>query len=202
MGTGATISEQVGDTRASSGQSPCTLTFFNPPRRTLESYERELIQHRSLEIRLRDALAESEARLRQQDELIQKQELLTRESDHRLMNDLQMTISLLSLQSRAATNPEAAAQLAVAANRVAMIARIHHRLNAYDGVQVIEFRKFLQDFGRDFSAMLSSDDRPEQARRRLRHRLWGCRAATVNKFPPTAAPVEGSPPGRSARPAI
>ena len=35
-----------------------------------------------------------------------------------------MTISLLSLQSRGSTNPEAAKQLAVAANRVAMIARI------------------------------------------------------------------------------
>ena len=78
------------------------------------------------------------------------------------MNDLQMTVSLLSLQSRAAASPEAAAQLAVAANRVSMIASIHHRLHSYDGVQAIEFRKFLQDFGRDFSAMLSSEERPEQ----------------------------------------
>lgn len=137
-------------------------TFRNSARRTAQSYERELMQHRTLEMRLRDALAESEARLRQKDELIQKQELLSRESDHRLMNDLQMTISLLSLQSRSATNAEAAAQLADAANRVSMIARIHHRLHSYDGVQVIEFRKFLDDFARDFSAMLSSDERLEQ----------------------------------------
>ena len=137
-------------------------TFSNSVRRTVESYERELIQHRSLEIRLRDALAESEARLHQQDELIQKQELLSRESDHRLMNDLQMIISLLSLQSRSATNAEVAAQLAAAADRVSMIARIHNRLHSYDGAQAIEFRKFLKDFARDFSAMLSSDERPEQ----------------------------------------
>ena len=92
--------------------------------RSIESYERELIHYRSMEIRLRDALAESEARLREQDGLIQQQELLRSESDHRLMNDLQMTISLLSLQSRAMANAEAAAQLAVAANRVATISRI------------------------------------------------------------------------------
>jgi hypothetical protein len=49
-----------------------------------------------------------------------------------------------------------------AANRVSMIARIHHRLHSYDGVQTIEFRKFLEDFARDFSAMLSSDERPGQ----------------------------------------
>ncbi len=141
---------------------PPALTFSNPERRSIESLERELIQYRSMEIRLRDALAESEARLGRQDELIQKQELLSRESDHRLMNDLQMTISLLSLQSRSSNNAEAAAQLAVAANRVSMIARIHHRLHSFEGVQAIEFRKFLEDFGRDFSAMLSSDERPEQ----------------------------------------
>jgi two-component sensor histidine kinase len=114
------------------------------------------------ETQLRSALAQSEALLRQKDELLQRQELLSKESDHRLMNDLQMTISLLSLQSRASTNPEAAAQLAVAANRVSMIARIHHRLHSYDGVQTIEFKKFLQDFGHEFSAMVSSGASPEQ----------------------------------------
>lgn len=78
------------------------------------------------------------------------------------MNDLQMTISLLSLQSRASTNAEAAEQLAIAANRVSMIARIHHRLHSYDNMQVIDFKEFLEGFGRDFSAMLSSDECQEQ----------------------------------------
>src|SRR5512140_29403 len=158
----AAIPQQVCSADESSHRRPSTPTFLKTPRRTSESYERELIQYRSVEIRLRDVLAESEARLRQQDELIHRQELLKKESDHRLLNDLQMTISLLSLQSRATTNEEAATQLAIAANRVSMIARIHHRLNSYEGVQTIEFRKFLQDFGRDFSAMVSSESSPEQ----------------------------------------
>src|SRR5664279_4221242 len=117
----AAIPQQVCSADEGSHRSPSTLIFLTP--RTIESYERELIQYRSMEIRLRDALAESEARLRQQDELIHQQELLKKESDHRLLNDLQMTISLLSLQSRATTNAEAATQLAIAANRVSMIAR-------------------------------------------------------------------------------
>ena len=133
--------------------------IFQNPDQCLPAVEPD---DRHMEIQLRNALAQSEARLQQKDELIQRQELLRRESDHRLMNDLQMTISLLSLQSRSATSEEVAAQLAVAANRVSMIARIHHRLHSYDGVQAIEFRKFLEDFARDFSAMLSSDERPEQ----------------------------------------
>ena len=162
MGNQSAIPQQVYDADERGGELPSTPTVSSSSRRTVESCERELIQYRAMEIRLRDALAESEARIRQQDELIQRQDLLSKESDHRLMNDLQMTISLLSLQSRGSTNAEAAAQLAVAANRVSMIARIHHRLHCYDGVQAIDFKEFLEDFGRDFSAMLSSDERPEQ----------------------------------------
>ena len=106
---------------------------------------------------MRKALAKSEALLLQKDELIHRQELLKEESDHQLLNDLQMTISLLSLQSRNSANPEAASQLVAAANRVSMIARIHHRLHSYEGVRTIEFKKFLEDFCHDFSAMSSSD---------------------------------------------
>jgi two-component system, sensor histidine kinase PdtaS len=156
--------QQVHADDRSSGHLPCTPVIISgsPARRTLEACERELLQYKVMELRLRDALAESEARLRQKDEIIQNQELLKKEFDHRLLNDLQMTISLLSLQSRESTNSEAASQLAAAANRVAMIGRIHHRLNSYEGVQKIEFKKFLADFGREFSAMVSSCERPEQ----------------------------------------
>jgi two-component system, sensor histidine kinase PdtaS len=156
--------QQVHADDQSSGHLPCTpmiISGSSAPR-TLEACERDLLQYKVMELRLHDALAEGEARLRQKDELIQKQELLKKEFDHRLLNDLQMTISVLSSQSRGSTNPEAASQLAVAANRVAMIARIHRRLNSYEGVQTIEFKKFLADFGRDFSAMVSSHERPEQ----------------------------------------
>jgi len=164
MGNRSANPRQVQADDQSSGHLPRVPIIISGrlARRTLEACERELIQYKAMERRLRDALAEREARLRRKDELIRRQELLKRESDHRLLNDLQMTISLLSLQSRGATNAEAASQLAVAANRVAMIARIHHRLNSYGGVQTIEFRKFLEDFGLDFSAMVSSHERPEQ----------------------------------------
>jgi len=164
MGNRAANPQQVQADDQSSGHLPRVPIIISGGmvRRTLEACERELIQYKAMDRCLRDALAEREARLRQKDELIRRQELLKRESDHRLLNDLQMTISLLSLQSRGATDAEAAMQLAVAANRVTMIARIHHRLNSYEGVQTIEFKKFLEDFGLDFSAMVSSHERPEQ----------------------------------------
>jgi two-component sensor histidine kinase len=145
-----------------SADSPPNTIFESPERRTVASYERELAKHRSVETRLREALVREETLLRQKDDLIQQQELLSKESDHRLLNDLQMIVSLLRLQSRASTNPEVASQLVVAANRVATIGRVHWRLHSFDGVQTIAFKQYLEDLCRDFSAMLSSEERPER----------------------------------------
>jgi two-component sensor histidine kinase len=137
-----------------SNQAPGVI-FCNPARRLSTT---EPTNYRIVENQLRNALAKSEALLLEKDQLIHRQELLKEESDHRLLNDLQMTISLLSMQSRRSANPEAAAQLAEAANRVSMIARMHRRLNSYKDVRTIEFKKFLEDFCRDFSALMSVDE--------------------------------------------
>jgi two-component sensor histidine kinase len=82
---------------------------------------------------------------------------LTQESDHRLLNGLQMIVSLLSLQSRTTENAEVASQLASAADRIATIGSIHHRLHSFDGVETFAIKQFLDDICRDFSIMLSSE---------------------------------------------
>jgi two-component system, sensor histidine kinase PdtaS len=143
-----------------SADSPRDAVFESPEHRSVASYERELTKHRYTEIRLREALAREEALLRQKDEMIQQQELLGKESDHRLLNDLQMIVSLLRLQGRASANPEAASQLVAAANRVATIGRVHWRLHSFDGVQTVAFKQYLEDLCGDFSIMLSSEERP------------------------------------------
>jgi two-component sensor histidine kinase len=51
-----------------------------------------------------------------------------------------------------------AAQLSIAANRVATIERIHRRLHNNDGAQTVAFRKYLEEFCRDFSGILNSED--------------------------------------------
>jgi len=130
-------------------------------RRTAASYKRELIRHRRTETGLRRALARDEALICQKDELIQQQAVSSQESDHRLLNGLQMIVSLLSLQSRASTNAEAALQLAAAADRIATIGRIHHHLHSLDGVKSFGLRQYLEDLCRDFSVMLSLA-RPER----------------------------------------
>ena len=145
----------------SSADSPPNVIFESRERRTVASYERELIRRRRTEIGLRQTLAREEALLRQKDELIQQQAVLSQESDHRLLNGLQMIVSLLSLQSRASENAEVASQLAAAADRIATIGRIHRRLHSFDGVQTFALKQYLEDLCRDFSVMLSSE-RPER----------------------------------------
>jgi two-component sensor histidine kinase len=131
--------------------------------RMAASYERELATLRRTEAQLREALVREDALLREKDELIEKQQLLSKESDHRLLNGLQIIVSLLRLQSRASTNTEATVQLAAAANRVAMIERVHRHLHCLDRVQTVAFKQYLEKLCCDFSMMLSSDERPEQA---------------------------------------
>jgi two-component sensor histidine kinase len=135
---------------------PPVIIVDGQQHRTVESCERELVRRRRTEIQLREALAREEALLRQKEELIQHQALLSQESDHRLLNGLQMIVSLLSLQGRASENAEVASQLAGAADRVATIGRIHQRLHSFDGIQTFAIKQYLQDICSDFSTMLFS----------------------------------------------
>lgn len=112
---------------------------------------------------LRESLAREAVLLRQKDALILEQETLRSESDHRLLNGLQIVVSLLSLQSKAAASADVAQQLSIAAKRVATIERVHRRLHFNDGSQTVAFKEYLEDFCRDFSGMVISDEHPEQA---------------------------------------
>jgi len=130
--------------------------------RTIASYESELAEHRGTEIRLRKALARDQDLLAQKDRLIHQQEILNRECNHRLLNNLQMIVSLLSLQSGAEANREAAARLSVAAKRVGAIGRLHRHLHSMDGTPTVEFKPYLDLLCRDHSTMSMSDERPDQ----------------------------------------
>jgi two-component sensor histidine kinase len=136
---------------------PLNIVYENRERRTIASYKRELLRHRRAESGLREALAREEALLSQKDDLIKQQAVLRQEADHRLLNGLQMVVSLLSLQGRASDNAEVVAQLAAAADRIGTIGRIHRRLHSFDGVQIFAFKHYVEDLCRDFSMMLSAE---------------------------------------------
>jgi two-component system, sensor histidine kinase PdtaS len=142
--------------------SAAKVRFEDAKRRTIASYERELERHRRREGWLREAVAREEALLRQKDELIQRLAILSKESDHRLLNGLQMIVSLLSIQSRESNNAEVASQLLIAANRVGALSRVHRHLHALEEMESVAFKPFLEKLCRDISG-IASNERDERA---------------------------------------
>lgn len=130
--------------------------------RSAASYERALAEHISTETRLRAALERYAVLLRNLEERTRRREVLDVESDHRLMNNLCMIVSLLSLQSRSEPNGEIASRLSIAGSRVAAIARVHQHLNSMNGRPTVAFRTYLDDLCRSYSTMLISETRPIQ----------------------------------------
>jgi two-component sensor histidine kinase len=107
----------------------------------------------ALAAQLQAALAREAVSLREKSDLLKRQEMLTQEFEHRLVNSLQIIVSLLSLQSRTAS-PEAAAQLTVAARRVASFGRVHRALHLLDHQESVEFKQYLQHLCEDLSGLL------------------------------------------------
>jgi two-component system, sensor histidine kinase PdtaS len=107
----------------------------------------------SLIAELQSAHAREAAWLGEKSDLLRRQDMLAQEFEHRLVNSLQIIVSLLSLQSRNAGS-EAAAQLTAAAKRVASFGRVHRRLHLLDHREGVEFREYLSGLCEDLSDLL------------------------------------------------
>jgi two-component sensor histidine kinase len=128
-----------------------TLQF--PWGRAIEPDSREQTRHDALTAELQVARAREKVWLREKSDLLRRQDTLAQEFEHRFLNSLQIIGGLLSLQSRAAS-PEAAAQLIVAARRVASFASVHRRLHLLDHQESVEFKQYLQHLCDDLSGLL------------------------------------------------
>jgi two-component sensor histidine kinase len=73
------------------------------------------------------------------------------------MNSLQLTSSLLRLQGHALGDTEAGAQVALAASRVAAVARVHQHLYVGDGEGAIDCGAYLGRLCGDLSGTLRPD---------------------------------------------
>ncbi len=70
---------------------------------------------------------------------------------------MQLVNSLLTSQSRSIKNPEAAAQLTMAANRVATLGRVHRHLHTSDRLESVEFKQYLEELCDDLAEVASSE---------------------------------------------
>jgi two-component sensor histidine kinase len=121
-------------------------------RRSIVRYQQERIPNAA--IQLKEALAREAVLLDEKSRLLMRQEMLAQEFEHRFLNSLQLIVSLLSLQSRKTGSAEAAAQLTIAAARVAALGRVHRRLHLLDHQQTVEFKRYVEQLCEDLSGML------------------------------------------------
>ena len=105
--------------------------------------------------------------------LAQQQDLMAEEFEHRLGNSLQMIVSLLSLQSLAASTPETAAQLTIAAGRVAAFGRVHRRPHLHDRQKSVDFKLYLQSLCGDLSDLMLQERGASGHRHRHGHHFAG-----------------------------
>ena len=101
------------------------------------------------------SLAELRMQLQQalaREKVLQEQ---SQEFEHRFFNSVQMIVSLLATQSRAAP-PEVAAQLTIAVNRIVAFGHVHRRLHMLDRGGTVQFGEFLQHLSADLSGVFSS----------------------------------------------
>jgi two-component sensor histidine kinase len=105
----------------------------------------------SVDIALVHAMQVANRRLRQERErsasLAERMNLLFRELQHRVGNNIAMVASLLSLQERRVKDPEAGKALSDAAMRMAMLGNIHRKLYDPSG-QLVPLDRFLGDITR------------------------------------------------------
>jgi two-component sensor histidine kinase len=106
----------------------------------------------ALEDRVRERTAALQAAL-------QARDLLLKEVNHRVKNNLQLVSSVLNLESRQATSEETRARLAEAQSKVLAIADLHKRLYQSARFASIELAAYLEHLCRDLEASLGAESR-------------------------------------------
>jgi chemotaxis family two-component system sensor kinase Cph1 len=142
------------------------------PRASFEAW-RETVRGRSrpwtlaeMEVatRLRQGLLESREHRRQvelngrltqaigeKDALLQQNDMLVKEVNHRIQNSLQLVSSFLSLQSRALGDPKLHEAFEEARRRLQAVALVHRRLYRADQIGTIDFGRYVEELLGDMS---------------------------------------------------
>jgi two-component sensor histidine kinase len=87
---------------------------------------------------------------------IWKAEIMAREIDHRVMNSLQFISGMLAMQSRMPAMTDPAAQLEIASNRVAAVARVHRHFYMEESAESVSCVDYLKRFCADLSGILET----------------------------------------------
>jgi two-component sensor histidine kinase len=102
----------------------------------------DITQRKNMEEELRE-------RQRELSRLLEEKQTFVQEIHHRVKNNLQMIVSLLSLHARQAHDPAATEALSEAAGRVQAIARLHQTLYSSENLAEINFGEYLHQLARE-----------------------------------------------------
>ncbi|WP_188263091.1 sensor histidine kinase [Azospirillum tabaci] len=83
-----------------------------------------------------------------------EKDVLLREVNHRIKNDLQLVSALLHLQSRKLASQEAREALVTAADRIGVMGRVHTRLTRRDTEAAVDMKDFLEGLCDDLRSTL------------------------------------------------
>jgi two-component system, chemotaxis family, sensor kinase Cph1 len=87
--------------------------------------------------------------LKDKDLLLQQNEFLIGEVNHRVQNSLQLVSSFLSLQARASNSPELQAALEEARRRLTAVALVHRRLYTGDKIDIVDAGRYVEELCAD-----------------------------------------------------
>src|SRR5215472_10680517 len=85
---------------------------------------------------------------------LDRQQLLLKESNHRVNNSLQIVASMLHLQSSSAENPDLRHELREAGSRIAAVARAHQKLYSTNRIDSLDLGVYLTDVCKDLNASI------------------------------------------------
>lgn len=99
-------------------------------------------------------LLEKNALLEDKEKHLREKDLLMQEVHHRVMNSLQLVQSILQMQAKTVSHPEAKDQLGEAAARIMSIGAVHRRLHEGDSVTSADAGLYLQGLLTDMTGVL------------------------------------------------
>lgn len=105
---------------------------------------------RRLVEQLKETLATVASTNRELERTVRERDVLLNELEHRTKNDFQIAASLLRLESAELLAEDGKAALTAAADRIAVVARVHGRFTHQSGFAKVDLRSFLSDLVADF----------------------------------------------------
>ena len=114
------------------------------------------------EVAMRRAKEQAERELRESrdrlERLSEQQALLLREVNHRVANSLQLISSLIELQTRRVSDPEAREVLRRAVERVEAVSRVHRRLYTSANVETVRMDQYLDGLVEELRSAVTEEE--------------------------------------------